>query len=108
MTDETTTGEMDTMEDQMNHEAAETNVDAETTAAAAPVAEGQAPADLTVQDLQALKVIIDVASQRGAFKANEMAMVGATYNKLEAFLKIVEQSQKDANTPKDDKPTEAK
>ena len=48
------------------------------------------------------------ALQKGAFKANEMAMVGATYNKLEAFLKIVEQSQKDANTPKDDKPTEAK
>ena len=67
-----------------------------------------APVELTVQDLGVLRSIIDVASQRGAFKANEMAMVGATYNKLEAFLKIVEQSQKDANTPKDDKPTEAK
>ena len=47
----------------------------------------------------------------GAFKANEMAMVGATYNKLEAFLKIVEQSQKDANqakAPEGDKPAEAK
>ena len=38
-----------------------------------------------------------------------MAMVGATYNKLEAFLKIVEQSQKDANkTPEGEKPAEAK
>ena len=46
-----------------------------------------------------------------ARKANEMAMVGATYNKLEAFLKIVEQSQKDANqtkAPEGDKPAEAK
>ena len=91
--EETTTGEMDTMEDQMNQEAAEANVDAETTAAAAPAAEGQAPADLTVQDLQALKVIIDVASQRGAFKPNEMVAVGQTYQKLETFLTAVAQQQ---------------
>ena len=45
--------------------------------------------DLTVQDLQALKSIIDVASQRGAFKPNEMMTVGSTYNKLETFLSAV-------------------
>lgn len=56
-----------------------------------------AKAELTVQDLNVIKTIIDVASQRGAFKANEMAMVGTVYNKLEGFLKIVEQSQKEAN-----------
>jgi hypothetical protein len=94
--EETTTGEMDTMEDQMNQEAAEANVDAETTAAAAPAAEGQAPADLTVQDLQALKVIIDVASQRGAFRPNEMQTVGATYTKLETFLAAIAASQQAA------------
>jgi len=77
----------------------------------APKTQAGAGAELTVQDLNVLKTIIDVASQRGAFKANEMAMVGATYNKLEAFLKIVEQSQKDASktdAPAGDKPTEAK
>ena len=77
----------------------------------APKTQAGAGAELTVQDLNVLKQIIDVASQRGAFRANEMAMVGATYNKLEAFLKIVEQSQKDANktnTPEGDKPAEAK
>lgn len=46
-------------------------------------------AELTVQDLNALKQIIDVASQRGAFKPNEMVVVGQTYNKLEAFLAAV-------------------
>ena len=57
----------------------------------------QAPAaDLTVQDLGVIRSIIDVASTRGAFKANEMQAVGATYNKLEAFLKIVEAQQEDA------------
>ena len=46
----------------------------------------QATPDLTVNDLQALRTIIDVASQRGTFKANELASVGQVYNRLEAFL----------------------
>jgi len=55
----------------------------------------QAPAgpDLTVQDLQALRSIIDVASQRGAFKPNEMMTVGQVYTKLESFLGAVSQAQ---------------
>lgn len=64
----------------------------------ATVEEASAPAqqqgpDLTVQDLQALKSIIDVASQRGAFKPNEMMTVGQTYTKLEQFLNAVVQQQ---------------
>ena len=68
-----------------------TQAKTEATASAAPQ-EQQGP-DLTVQDLQALKSIIDVASQRGAFKPNEMVTVGQTYNKLEAFLAAVTQQQ---------------
>lgn len=49
--------------------------------------------DLTVQDLNALKTIIDVASQRGAFKPNEMVTVGQTYTKLEQFLAAVAAQQ---------------
>ena len=52
----------------------------------APQAEAPATPDLTVNDLQALRTIIDVASQRGTFKANELASVGQVYNRLEAFL----------------------
>ena len=51
----------------------------------APAQPAAAP-DLTVNDLQALRTIIDVASQRGTFKANELASVGQVYNRLEAFL----------------------
>lgn len=51
----------------------------------------QVSPELTVQDLQALRQIIDVASQRGAFKANEMAVVGNIYNKLDSFLNAVSQ-----------------
>lgn len=43
-------------------------------------------ADLNINDLNAMKVIIDIASSRGAFKPNEMVAVGQTYNKLSAFL----------------------
>ncbi len=44
------------------------------------------PTALSIGDLKNLSTIIDVASTRGAFKANEMAGVGALYNKLQAFL----------------------
>lgn len=43
-------------------------------------------ADLTIADLNALRAIVDVACQRGAFKAPEMEAVGKTFNKLNAFL----------------------
>lgn len=46
----------------------------------------EAQAELTINDLAAMKSIIDVASQRGAFKPNEMVPVGTVYAKLEKFL----------------------
>ena len=49
--------------------------------------------ELTVNDLNAIKQIIDVASSRGAFKPNEMTVVGTTYNKLEQFLAAVAAQQ---------------
>ena len=59
--------------------------------------EQQAPAgestDLTINDLNALKVIIDIASSRGAFKPNEMVAVGQTYTKLATFLDTVAKAQ---------------
>ena len=50
-----------------------------------------------------IKNIIDVASTRGAFKANEMAQVGTTYNKLEAFLGAVEQQSQQKEATGDQK-----
>ena len=58
-----------------------------------PEMPAQSGPDLTVQDLQNLKSIIDVASQRGAFKPNEMMTVGQTYSKLEVFLEAVSKAQ---------------
>jgi hypothetical protein len=54
--------------------------------AAPAAAEG---AELNINDLAALRSIIDVASSRGAFKAAEMEAVGKVYNKLNVFLESV-------------------
>lgn len=61
--------------------------------------EQQGGAELTVQDLAALKQIIDVASSRGTFKPNEMAAVGSTYTKLEQFLAAVQAQQSAQQAP---------
>jgi hypothetical protein len=56
----------------------------------------EAPAqsnELTINDLNAMKVIIDIASSRGAFKPNEMVAVGQTYTKLTSFLDSVAAQQ---------------
>jgi len=60
--------------------------------------EAQQPAgeatELTIADLSTMKVIIDIASSRGAFKPNEMTAVGQTYTKLSAFLdQVAKQSE---------------
>jgi hypothetical protein len=52
----------------------------------APAQEGP---ELNINDLNALRVIIDIASSRGAFKPNEMVAVGQTYTKLSTFLDTV-------------------
>jgi len=66
----------------------------------------QESTDLTINDLNALKTIIDIASSRGAFKPNEMVAVGQTYTKLDTFLATVAkqqaaQAQQPAQTPAD-------
>ena len=46
----------------------------------------QSATDLNIADLKNIALVIDVASTRGAFRANELATVGLIYNKLQGFL----------------------
>ena len=68
----------------------------------APVTEApatEAPAavvGLTLQDLRVLAGSIELGAQRGAYRAQEMEVIGATYNKLAKFL--------EANAPKEEAP----
>ena len=67
------------------------------TTQAAP-AQQQAVTDLSIGDLKNLATIIDVASTRGAFRANEMATVGLMYNKLQGFLaKVAPETKPEEN-----------
>jgi hypothetical protein len=66
----------------------------------APAGQTPAGADLSIGDLKNLATIIDVASTRGAFRANEMATVGVMFNKLQAFLaKVAPQETKPEDAP---------
>lgn len=45
--------------------------------------------NINVTDLVALRNIINLAAERGAFKAEEMLEVGTVYTKLNNFLEAV-------------------
>ena len=83
---------------------AKTTAPKETATAQPQAAQAQAqapqpdPTALTIADLKNLATILDVASTRGAFKANEMAGVGFLYNKLQAFLAKMAPEQKPEDT----------
>lgn len=68
---------------------ATTKASAASVSATPETVEATASPELTVQDLQNLRAIIDVASQRGAFKPTEMVTVGNTYNRLDTFLTAI-------------------
>lgn len=50
----------------------------------------QQPIGLTLQDMKILAGAVELASQRGGYRAGEMEIIGATYNKLANFLKANE------------------
>ena len=67
---------------------------ADKTETAAPV-EPVLPS-VTVNDLVNVYNIIDLASKRGAFQANELSSVGAVANKVKSFVDHVQAAQKAA------------
>ena len=92
---------------------AKTTAPKETATAQPQAAQAQAqapqpdPTALSIGDLKNLSTILDVASTRGAFKANEMAGVGFLYNKLQAFLAKMAPEQKPEGTAETTAPTTA-
>lgn len=66
--------------------------------------ESGAPAvDLNINDLAAVRSLIEVVTQRGAFKASELSSVGILFDKLNAFLNAA-QAQSQAQQPNQDQP----
>jgi len=60
----------------------------ETTKEEQPVSQTESGnhSDISIKDLATIRSIIDVASQRGAFKAGELESVGQVYNKIDAII----------------------
>jgi hypothetical protein len=54
--------------------------------------------NLAISDIASLLQIVEVVSQRGAFRAEELSSVGALYDKVKGFIV--------ANTPATEQPTE--
>ena len=78
------------MSEEIKDQAPET--EAVNSASVQDTAPAQGP-DLNVSDLAALRSIIEVATQRGAFKAAELEAVGKTFNKLNSFLEAVSKKE---------------
>ena len=59
------------------------------------VQQTDAPEDtsISLNDLQVLSNIVDLATQRGAFRGNELTQVGAVFDKLSGFLQQVAAAQ---------------
>lgn len=78
--------------------------------AEAPAEGSEVPESIGLQDLQILANIVDLASQRGAFRGNELTQVGAVFDKLSAFLNYVAEAnakaEEEANA-EEDVPAEA-
>lgn len=70
--------------------------DTEQTQTETGAAEQQVPENLTLNELDQIAQVIDLASQRGAFRGNELQAVGALYNKLASFLSFVQAQQQAA------------
>ncbi len=54
------------------------------------------PESISLQDLQVLLQIVDLASSRGAFRGAELTQVGAIFDKLNAFLSFIAAQQQAA------------
>jgi len=50
--------------------------------------DGAAPS-ISIQDLQNLLVVVDLATSRGAFRGAELSQVGQVFDKLNTFLQSV-------------------
>ena len=59
------------------------------------VQQTDAPEDtsISLNDLQVLSNIVDLATQRGAFRGNELSQVGQVFDKLSTFLAQVAAAQ---------------
>jgi len=88
-------------------EAKENKVETEAPVDSVAPEENVVPESIGLQDLQLLAQIVDLASQRGAFRGNELTQVGVVFDKLTAFLNHVAAEQQAKAEADGEAPAEA-
>jgi hypothetical protein len=82
-------------------EVVNTNQETPATEAEAEAA-AEAPAELSINDLMSLKLIIQVSSKRGCWLAEELEDVGKLYKRLSSFLeRVTPQQEQNTDTSTD-------
>jgi hypothetical protein len=56
------------------------------------------PESINLSDLALLLQIVDLATQRGAFRGAELSQVGSVFDKLNAFLSYIQAQQQASST----------
>lgn len=69
------------------------------TAGTASQSTTKTPPPILVADIKTMVAIINTASQRGSFQANELTQVGQLHDKLVMFLQFLEENQPKENPP---------
>ena len=64
------------------------------------------PESIGLNELAVLAQIVDLATQRGAFRANELTQVGAVYDKLNTFLTFIKQQQEERESAQEESSAE--
>lgn len=59
--------------------------------------------DLSLADLAKMAEIINICTQRGAFRADELLPVGELYNKLQTFLQAASTAAQEGQEQQDTK-----
>jgi hypothetical protein len=82
------------------------NTDATTDATPALSPEGNPAVQLQLSDLLLAAQVVQVASQRGAFKPEEFTQIGGLYDRLVAFLQASGAIKQQEEAPADSTPAE--
>ena len=62
---------------------------------------------ITVNDIVQFKNILEICSQRGAFQASEMEVVGGLYNRVKSFTDEVEAKAREQKSENENAPLES-
>jgi hypothetical protein len=62
--------------------------------------------ELNISDLQNIRILLEVASNRGAFRAQELTSVGAVFDRLNGFLNAVAPQTAESSTESDQQAAE--